>query len=78
MVNMDFTGKHHVLWNRERSPQPFYINNFIGSCSQGNLELEVHLGLVANIQIFKNTRKEPLRAQLNVSSTKTSRDHHMM
>ena len=49
MVNVDLTGKHHVLWNRERSPQPFYINNFIGSCSQGNLELEVHLGLVADI-----------------------------
>ena len=35
---------------QEKEPQPFFIiNNFIGSCSQGNLELEVHLGLVADI-----------------------------
>ena len=36
---------------QEREPQPlFIINNFIGSWSQGNLELEVHLGLVADIR----------------------------
>ena len=34
---------------QEKEPPFFIINNFLGSCSQGNLELEVHLGLVADI-----------------------------